>query len=179
MKIYTKTGDQGKTSLASGQRVSKCCDRLESYGTIDELNTHIGMLIALSPQTHDKQFLTTIQGNLFVVGAYLATESETIPTSRLISPEAIEQLETEIDSIDATLTPLKTFILPQGTIASCQAGICRTICRRAERCIIRLSESGINIHADILKYVNRLSDYFFQLSRKLNKDEKKSDTIWR
>ena len=179
MKIYTKTGDEGKTSLATGQRVSKCCDRLESYGTIDELNTHIGMLIALAEDADDRQFLSCIQGNLFVIGAYLATESEDVPATRLITTEAIAGLEKEIDRIESLLTPLRTFILPQGCVASCEAGICRTVCRRSERCIIRLSESGINIHPDVLKYMNRLSDYFFQLSRKLNQDKKISDTIWK
>ncbi|MBQ9361858.1 MAG: cob(I)yrinic acid a,c-diamide adenosyltransferase [Bacteroidaceae bacterium] len=179
MKIYTKTGDQGKTSLATGQRVAKSCDRLESYGTIDELNTHIGMLIALDKDPCDQQFLTTIQGRLFTIGAYLATDSEDIPPTRLVNPQDITELETEIDRMADVLPPLKAFILPQGSVASCQAGICRTTCRRAERCIIRLTESGINIHPGLLQYINRLSDYFFQLSRKINQDEKKPDTIWK
>ena len=179
MKIYTKTGDKGQTSLATGNRVAKSCERLESYGTIDELNSHLGLLIALCPDTADKAFLSTIQGQLFIIGANLSTDTQPMPQSRQISPDATEQLEAEIDRIQNQLPPLRSFILPQGTAESTQANICRTVCRRAERTIVRLTETGQPVEENLLRYINRLSDYLFILSRKLNQDKKIPDTPWR
>ena len=170
MKVYTKTGDKGLTSLVGGQRVSKCCDRLESYGTIDELNSHIGVLVTYCDDAQDIRFLTEVQQRLFAVGGYLATDcKETeLHESCRVTPEMVSDVEKEIDRLQEQLPPLHSFIIPGGTRAASFAHVCRTVCRRAERCILRLAESGIEIDANVTCYVNRLSDYFFVLARTLN-----------
>lgn len=180
MKIYTKTGDRGQTSLVGGERVSKCCDRLESYGTIDELNANIGLLITYCTDETDKTFLLWTQSKLFVVGGYLATNNEQteVPPSLTVTPEMVTAVETEIDRLTAGLQPLKRFILPGGSRAAAIANVCRTVCRRAERCIIRLTESGTSVDENVASFINRLSDYLFVLGRKLNLDAKTQDIIW-
>ena len=179
MKIYTRTGDQGKTSLASGQRVSKTCARLESYGTIDELCSHIGLLITYCTNEHDIQFLTNVQNQLFVVGGYLATDNEPDhnPIRQkadrpVVTNEMVADIEQEIDAINAILPPFRCFILPGGCRAAAVAHVCRTVCRRSERRILALVEEGAEVDAHVIAYVNRLSDYLFVLARKLNADEK-------
>ena len=180
MKIYTKTGDRGQTSLVGGQRVSKCCERLESYGTVDELNSHVGELIARCGDDADKTFLTDVQGILFVVGGYLATDTSERPVreGNIVTDAMIEAVEQEIDRLQATLPPLRLFILPGGCPAACQAHVCRTVCRRAERDILRLAATGADVADTVLAYVNRLSDYFFVLARKLNADAHVADIVW-
>ena len=181
MKIYTKTGDGGQTSLVGGQRVSKCCERLESYGTVDELNSHIGVLITYCTDEQDRAFLTDVQGKLFVVGGYLATDNSAreVRSRNIVTPEMVAAVETEIDRIQAALPPLKLFILPGGSRAASYAHVCRTVCRRAERCILRLAECGAEVDDMVTAYVNRLSDYFFTLARKLNVDSGTDEVIWR
>ena len=181
MKIYTKTGDRGTTSLVGGQRISKCCDRIESYGTVDELNSQIGLLITYCTEQHDKDTLRAIQCKLFVIGGYLATDtSQTkLNNSLILKSESTEELEREIDSLESIIPPLRSFILPGGSRAAALCNVCRTVCRRAERCIIRLSECGVEIDFCVLSYINRLSDYLFLLSRKLNTDNKIEDIVWR
>jgi cob(I)alamin adenosyltransferase len=180
-KIYTKTGDKGQTSLVGGQRVSKGCERLESYGTIDELNSQIGLLITYCTDQRDIDFLTTVQGRLFSVGGYLATDNtqRAVSPGCTVTPEMVQSVEAEIDHIDALLPPLHQFILPGGSRAAAVCNVCRTVCRRAERCIIRLQETGVTVDECLTTYVNRLSDYLFILSRKLNADAKTADIIWR
>lgn len=181
MKVYTKTGDKGQTSLVGGQRVSKCCERLESYGTIDELNSHIGVLMTYCTDAADHGFLLNIQGNLFVVGGYLATDNSQreIREGNIITAEMVAEVEREIDRLQEMLTPLRLFILPGGCRAAAYAHVCRTACRRAERCILRLAETGALVDDNVTAYINRLSDYFFVLARKLNKDANMDDTIWK
>lgn len=181
MKIYTKTGDKGQTSLVGGQRVSKCCERLESYGTVDELNSHIGVLITYCTDEKDRVFLTDVQGKLFVVGGYLATDNSTreVRTGNIVTPEMVEEVEKEIDRIQAALPPLKLFILPGGSRGASYAHVCRTVCRRAERCILRLAECGAEVDDMVTAYVNRLSDYFFTLARKMNVDSGTEEVVWR
>lgn len=181
MGIYTKTGDNGMTSLVGGQRVSKCCDRLESYGTVDELNSHIGVLITYCTETRDREFLTDIQGKLFVVGGYLATDNSTqeIRQGNIVTADMVSAVESEIDRLQALLPPLRLFILPGGSRGASYAHVCRTVCRRAERCILRLAECGAEVDSQVIAYVNRLSDYLFVLARKLNVDEGVEDIIWR
>ena len=163
--IYTRTGDKGNTSLVGGKKVPKTHSRIEAYGTIDELNAFIAVLLDAIEDREDRNFLLRIQSNLFTLGAYLATESEKKPCC--IAPEEIEVLEQEIDRIDTLLPPTKTFILPGGCPANSWANVCRTVCRRAERQICRLkNKTGSNF--TLLQYVNRLSDYFFLFSRKQN-----------
>lgn len=176
MKVYTKTGDKGLTSLVGGQRVKKCCDRLEAYGTVDELNSHIGVLITYCTDDRDKAFLTIVQNRLFVVGGYLATDnSETddkrcVKSSLAVTPDMVEDIEHEIDRLDTIVQPLRSFILPGGSRGAAYAHVCRTVCRRTERCILRLAESEIYVDSQVVAYVNRLSDYLFVLARKLNVD---------
>lgn len=181
MKVYTKTGDKGMTSLVGGQRVSKCCERLESYGTTDELNSHIGVLITYCTDGKDIEFLTDIQAKLFVVGGYLATDNATheVRSGNIVTPEMVEEVEKEIDRLQELVPPLKLFILPGGSRGASYAHVCRTVCRRAERCILRLAETGAEIDDNVTAYVNRLSDYFFVLARKLNVDAGKEDIVWR
>lgn len=181
MKIYTKTGDRGTTSLVGRQRISKSSDRIESYGTIDELNSEIGLLITYCTDQHDRDVLHGVQGKLFVVGGYLATDTAktTLSSNLVLAAETVEALEREIDRLDAAVPPLRSFILPGGCRAAALCNVCRTICRRAERCIVRLGEGGAEIDETVLSYVNRLSDYLFLLSRKLNADNKIEDIIWR
>lgn len=181
MKVYTKTGDCGQTSLVGGQRVSKCCERLESYGTVDELNSHIGVLMTYCTDPADAQFLCDVQAKLFVVGGYLATDNSQreVRSGNIVTPEMTQLVEDEIDRLQALLPPLRLFILPGGARGAAYAHVCRTVCRRAERCILRLAETGAEVDANVCAYVNRLSDYFFVLARKLNVDNGVDDVVWR
>ena len=178
MGIYTRTGDHGQTSLVGGQRVSKCCDRLESYGTVDELNSHVGVLITYCADRNDIDFLSGIQSRLFTVGGYLATDNSQreVHQSCIVTPEMVTAVEREIDRLQNMLPALHQFILPGGTRAASYAHVCRSVCRRAERCILRLSEATGStgepcvVDHNVTAYINRLSDYFFVLARKLNMD---------
>lgn len=175
MKIYTRTGDAGQTSLVGGKRVSKASDRLEAYGTVDELNSHLGLLAAtpgIDPRS--ATFIHHIQNRLFNLGAYLATDTETttaspltLPSPKGIDAPEIKAIEDEIDHLESTLPPLNSFILPGGCQAACQANIARTVCRRAERRVIHLTHSA-PVHPHAISYLNRLSDYLFNLGRHLN-----------
>lgn len=181
MKIYTKTGDQGQTSLVGGQRVSKTCQRLESYGTIDELCSHIGLLITYCDAARDRDFLLSVQGTLFVVGGYLATDNSQrdVRPGNIVTDEMVDAVEREIDALQEMVPSLRLFILPGGARGAAQAHICRTVCRRAEREILRLAETGADVDARVTSYVNRLSDYLFVLARKLNVDAGVEDIVWR
>lgn len=181
MKIYTKTGDKGQTSLVGGQRVSKCCERLESYGTVDELNSHIGVLITYCTDKADAAFLTDVQAKLFVVGGYLATDNSEreVRQGNIVTQEMVEAVEKEIDRLQQLLPPLRLFILPGGCRGAGYAHVCRTVCRRAERCILRLAECGAEVDDMVTAYVNRLSDYLFVLARKMNVDAGVEDVVWR
>ena len=174
MKIYTKTGDKGMTSLVGGQRVKKCCERLESYGTVDELNSFIGLLVTKCLDEKDKAFLQKVQNTLFVVGGNLAGSNATA-----VTPDMITAVEQEIDRLQEIIPPLRAFVLPGGSESASVAHICRTVCRRAERNILRLAETEEVVDESVIKYINRLSDYFFVLSRKLNKDADVGDVEWK
>lgn len=167
MKIYTRTGDSGQTSLVGGKRVSKTHPRLEAYGTVDELSSHLGLLASLLTDHHHRQAILTIQQTLFSLSAILATEPESKWQPEPLPPSHTEKLEAEIDHLQQQLPALHSFIIPGGSQAACQAHVCRTVCRRAERCILALTEE-IEVSADVLRYVNRLSDYLFVLARHLN-----------
>lgn len=166
-RVYTRTGDDGKTSLVGGKRVSKTHVRLNAYGTIDELNSFVGSLICEIKDDDTLIILSFIQHKLFTVGSYLATETEIMPPkdASIIKDEDIERLEKEMDRMDSELPPLKQFVLPGGSEAAARAHICRAVCRRAERCIYSVKEE-YEVDEQILKFVNRLSDYFFLLARK-------------
>lgn len=178
-KIYTKTGDAGKTSLLGGKKVSKSHIRIQAYGDVDELNSFIGMLKD-QPEVEARisnQFYW-IQENLFTIGSLLATESDfrgfELPK---VSEIEIKQLEVWIDKYSAELPPLKNFILPGGHQVISLCHICRTVCRRAERSITLLNEEE-PIEGHIIPFVNRLSDYFFIMARKMAKVLNVPETPW-
>ncbi|MCL2101117.1 MAG: cob(I)yrinic acid a,c-diamide adenosyltransferase, partial [Fibromonadales bacterium] len=166
-KIYTRTGDKGSTALIGGQRVSKSHFRLECYGTLDELNAFTGKLKALCAENKEiTTELENIQSLLFNAGTALATppgaEWANMPC---ITEEHIKELETLIDKMNGSLEPLKAFAIPGSDLINAEAHICRTVCRRAERILCNAKENGIAVSDSVLAYINRLSDYFFVLSR--------------
>jgi cob(I)alamin adenosyltransferase len=178
-KVYTKTGDQGETSIIGGIRVKKSCERLEAYGTVDELSSHLGLLASMLPDGEDKDLIIRIQNNLFSVCSNLATDQSQTPlydSARLPDGE-IQVLEHKVDEIMNLLPERQGFILPGGTQAAAQAHVCRTVCRRAERRIVALSEVA-QISRETLQYVNRLSDYLFVLAKKINFNTGVSEIIW-
>lgn len=166
-QIYTKTGDKGTTALVGGTRVPKAHIRLEAYGTIDELNSFVGFLACQIEEDRDKAFLLYIQHRLFTIGSYLATETESMPpkAASIIAERDIDKIEAEMDFIDSSLPKINRFILPGGNEAAGRANLCRTVCRRAERSIYRVKEV-YPVDELLMKFVNRLSDYFFLLGRK-------------
>lgn len=179
--IYTKTGDKGTTSLVDGSRVSKCSLRVETYGTVDELNAHLGLLgemILAIPDETDYQQVKKIQDQLFVIQTLLATEEaavyEKLPQ---LSAFDVASLEQSIDAIVAKLPPINSFVIPGGSMAGAQAHICRCVCRRAERLIVQLSQNAA-IASEISCFMNRLSDYLFVLSRHLVLLERKNENFW-
>ncbi len=177
--IYTKTGDKGTTSLVGGARVPKTHIRLEAYGTIDELNSHLGLLQTYLTEETDRQLVARVQNKLFSVGSYLATD-QTQTALRMesrIEPKDIELLEQAIDEIDNMLPPLNSFVLPGGARGAAVSHICRTVCRRAERRILVLS-SECEIDPLVTAFVNRLSDYLFILARKLNLIARIDEIFW-
>ncbi len=177
MKIYTKTGDQGFTSLYGGKRLKKDDVRIEAYGTIDELNAFIG-LCASSIQKEDlKRFLQKIQSRLFTIGSNLASDPEKEMITPDILPDDIQELENKMDEWDEVLPKLRYFILPGGGEGASYAHLCRTVCRRAERRIITLAEYSA-VDPLIITYVNRLSDFFFVLSRVLGKENGEEEIPW-
>lgn len=181
MKIYTRTGDSGQTSLVGGRRIPKSAPRLDAYGTIDELNSHLGLLLATATALtdDDRRLLGQIQNRLFDLGSYLATAPEDLPQGPDTAPRGITDadsaaLEDAIDRLDTELPPLRTFILPGGTPGAAQANVARTVCRRAERHIVALG----TVHPTASTYVNRLSDYLFALGRALNARPGVADIPW-
>lgn len=178
-KVYTRTGDKGQTSIIGGFRVSKASERLEAYGTVDELSSHLGLLAALLPEGDDRNMIIRIQNNLFNVCTNLATDqSKTQLYDSAKLPEGeIELLEQEVDRMMKLLPERQGFILPGGTQAAAQAHVCRTVCRRAERRIVALSDVA-QISQETLQYVNRLSDYLFVLAKIINFNEGKSEIVW-
>ena len=178
-KVYTKTGDKGETSIIGGIRVKKSCERLEAYGTVDELSSHLGLLASMLPDGEDKDLIIRIQNNLFSVCSNLATDQSQTPLydSAKLPDGEIEILEHEVDEIMNLLPERQGFILPGGTQAAAQAHVCRTVCRRAERRIVALSEVA-QISPETQQYINRLSDYLFVLAKKINFNAVVSEIIW-
>ncbi|MDB5029767.1 cob(I)yrinic acid a,c-diamide adenosyltransferase [Mucilaginibacter sp.] len=178
MKIYTKTGDKGFTSLIGGTRVPKHHLRIESYGTVDELNSYIGLICDQEITLHDKDFLKQIQDRLFTIGSSLAADPE---KSRMVIPdlhkEDIDLLEKEMDTMSGQLPELKHFILPGGSTMISYCHIARCVCRRAERLTVHLAEDS-KVDDKVIIYLNRLSDYLFTLARKLGNDHKISENQW-
>ncbi len=178
MKIYTRTGDDGMTALFGGRRVGKDSDRIEAYGTVDELNAQLGIARAASVFDDLSARIIHIQNDLFVLGADLATPLDLIQANiQRIEQRNIDRLEAEIDELDVQLEPIRFFILPGGHDAAAQLHMGRTICRRVERCIVHLAAlEEINDHD--VRYINRLSDYLFILARYANHLAGMPDVRW-
>lgn len=178
-KIYTKTGDTGQTSLIGGTRVPKFHNRIEAYGTLDELNSFVGLIRDQQIDNHLQQILIEIQDRIFTCETMLAIDPEKAPLRKLpeIDESDIVLLEKEIDRMNEELPPLSNFILPGGHQAVSFCHVARTVCRRAERATLRLSQQSV-VNPLIIKYLNRLSDYLFVLSRKLSKDFNAVETRW-
>lgn len=177
MKIYTKTGDTGKTSLFGGARILKNHIRIEAYGTVDELNSHLGLLITYLDDNDICKFLLKIQHQLFNIGSCLAIDPSSDIKLPSVTEEEVEALENLIDAYNLELPELKNFILPGGNTANAQCHVCRTVCRRAERNTITLDESD-SIEPIIIKFLNRLSDYFFVLSRYISLKNSSPEILW-
>ena len=179
MKIYTKKGDKGFTSLFGGTRVLKSHKRIESYGTIDELNSYLGLISSLPALKYHQSLITRIQNNLFVIGSILATETsgpnEKIPE---LKDEESEFLEKLMDDFDKDLPTLKGFIIPGGHEAIAHIHIARCICRRAERQIVALSQEN-EVQSPVIIYINRLSDFLFMLARKITYELGIAEQIWK
>jgi len=180
-KIYTKKGDDGKTELGDGNRIEKFSTRVEAYGTVDEVNSVIGTVTCLSINTELKTALERIQNDLFDLGADLClpeSDNENLAYEPLrVRKEQVSRLESEIDSMNKSIEPIRSFVLPGGTEIAANFHLCRTICRRAERRVVKLMETE-KINLEALKYLNRLSDWFFVAARKSNNNGK-SDILWK
>ncbi len=178
LKIYTKTGDKGNTSLIGGTRVPKHHLRIESYGTVDELNSFIGLLNDQDIAKNVKSFLLEVQDRLFTIGSSLASDPE---KAKMKIPDLLESdvkaLESQIDDMQKALPVMKSFILPGGHTFVSYCHIARCVCRRAERHVTHLSENE-EVNELVIKYLNRLSDYLFVLARKLGQDLKIEEIPW-
>ena len=183
-KIYTRGGDTGNTSLIGGKRVKKCSLRLEAYGTIDELSAHIGLLGSMLRSDAelsclDASLLEWLQSRLFDVGTHLAMPCEnpdSLPACS-ITESHVAHLEATIDHLDSQLEPLRSFILPGGTMAASQSHVCRTVCRRAERLITALADEA-PVSPILQSFINRLSDFFFIYARIINKTKRVDEISW-
>jgi len=170
MKIYTRTGDSGETSLFGGSRVAKDDPRIEAYGTIDELNSTVGVARASWPSSPIDKQLGAIQSDLFDIGAHLAAPGNDRFAG--VEPRRIEELERAIDAMESELQPLTSFIIPGGSLAAAQLHVARTVCRRAERRVVTLEDTAT------VAYLNRLSDYLFVAARYANRGQGVPDTPW-
>ena len=178
-RIYTKSGDGGETGLGDGTRVPKDAPRVEAYGQVDELNAVLGLVTAYCPDCPESALLRGIQNDLFDVGADLCVpplEGEERGKSLRVTAAQAERLEKAIDRLNENLEPLKSFILPGGTPAAAWLHLARTVCRRAERAVVTLMRTE-KVNADVLIYLNRLSDFLFVLARAAN-DGGKADVLW-
>lgn len=173
-KIYTRTGDKGTTGLGDGSRIAKDSARVEAYGTVDELNSVIGMLMSHDLPDNIRRWLTSVQHDLFDLGGELC-----IPGHRVLNDEQVEGLEQQLDALNEHLKPLKEFILPGGTPSAAVAHLARTVCRRAERRTITLQRhDGEDVNPVAVRYLNRLSDLLFVIARYLNHSADLSDVLW-
>lgn len=179
MKIYTKTGDKGQTSLIGGTRVPKAHIRIEAYGTVDELNSWMGVIRDSVEDMNTKRLLIEIQDKLFTIGSHLASDPEKSKMKLpAITDDHVAVLEKEMDAIDAVVPPMKNFVLPGGHLSVSYCHVARCVCRRAERCVISLAASA-PVEEVIIRYLNRLSDYLFMLSRKLTMDLGAEEIPWK
>ena len=179
-KVYTRTGDNGTTSLVGGIRIRKSDARLEAYGTVDELSANLGLLDAMLPEGEERSLIIRTQNNLFNVGTHLATDQSQTPLypSAHLPEGETELLEQAIDQMNARLPEAQGFILPGGCQAAAQAHVCRTVCRRAERRIAALAETA-TISDEIQQYINRLSDFLFVLAKIINFNTGQEEILWK
>jgi cob(I)alamin adenosyltransferase len=178
-RIYTRAGDAGETSLGDGSRVSKADLRIEAYGTVDELNSFLGLALAGDLPAEFRQWLEQAQNDLFDLGADLAVPLEDEKRERLrVTQAQVERLEELCDLVNARLEPLKSFVLPGGSEVAARLHVARAVCRRAERLVVTLSESQ-SVGPTVLAYLNRLSDLLFILARAANADAGSSEPLWR
>jgi cob(I)alamin adenosyltransferase len=176
--LYTRTGDAGMTGLVGGQRVPKTHTRLEAYGTVDELNSQLGLLLTYMENEQDREILLNVQNQLFVICSELATADEDLRGRRASVGEAeVEWMEQCIDAAEDGLPGWRGFILPGGTRAAAVAHVCRTVCRRAERRIHVVAQEA-EVNPFLIAYVNRLSDYLFALAKKINHQEGIEENFW-
>ncbi|GAB2584535.1 cob(I)yrinic acid a,c-diamide adenosyltransferase [Spirosoma areae] len=180
MKIYTKTGDKGQTALIGGRRVSKADLRIDAYGTVDELNSWIGLVHDQPVNASRRELLNGIQDRLFTVGAELATDSGKAPGRAMpvIHPDDVLLLEQAMDAMDTELPELRAFILPGGHQAVSFCHLARTVCRRAERLVVALTNEAV-VDELVIQYLNRLSDYLFVLSRKMAQELNAEEVAWK
>jgi cob(I)alamin adenosyltransferase len=180
-KIYTKTGDLGKTSLIGGTKVPKSHIRIEAYGTVDELNSYIGLVSDYSENQEIKTFLKEIQDRLFTVGSSLACDPDKEPLMKIpdLKEEDVKMLEKEIDRMNEALPVMKNFILPGGHVATSTTHITRCVCRRAERLCVNMQEHEVFVDALVMKYLNRLSDYLFVLARYIGHLLNIEEIVWK
>jgi cob(I)alamin adenosyltransferase len=181
MKIYTKTGDKGTTSLIGGTKVSKAHERIEAYGTVDELNSHLGLCRDLINDEHTKNILKELQDRLFTIGSALACDPEKETKMKIpdLTVEDVMLLENEMDRMDATLPPLQFFILPGGHPTVSHIHIARCVCRRTERLVVSLLVSDEPHDNLIVQYINRLSDYLFMLGRYIAQQLNAEEIPWK
>ena len=179
-KVYTRTGDNGTTSLVGGIRIRKSDARLEAYGTVDELSANLGLLAAMLPKGEERSLIIRTQNNLFNVGTHLATDQSQTPLypSAHLPEGETELLEQAIDQMNAKLPEAQGFILPGGCLAAAQSHVCRTVCRRAERRIAALAETA-TISDEIQQYINRLSDFLFVLAKIINFNTGQEEILWK
>lgn len=179
MKIYTKTGDKGKTSLFGGTKVPKYNIRIDAYGTVDELNSYIGLIRDQDLDKHTIEVLLEIQDRLFTLGSILATEpgNNKVKVPQVIIEDVL-LLEAEIDKMNETLPEMRSFVLPGGHTVVSYCHIARCVCRRAERIVVELSENE-DVKPEVVVYLNRLSDYLFMLSRKISVDFNANEIPWK
>ncbi len=178
-KVYTRTGDAGTTSLVGGTRVSKSCLRLDAYGTADELNSAIGLMLAMDGVPEwVRRILDVVQNRLFNLGSELATEPDSKWKPQGIRQEDVDMLERAIDEIQADLPKQFQFVLPGGTMAAAQANVARTVARRCERRMVEMVENGIPIAPEAMKFINRLSDYLFVAGRDCYIYAGRSEIFW-
>ncbi|MFN8291514.1 MAG: cob(I)yrinic acid a,c-diamide adenosyltransferase [Chitinophagaceae bacterium] len=180
-KIYTKTGDQGTTSLIGGTKVPKSHRRIEAYGTTDELNSFTGLCIDHLAASNIAHVLREVQDRLFTIGSALACDPEKETQLKIpdLKEEDIERLEKDMDKMNEVLPPMRSFILPGGHVAVSTLHVTRCVCRRAERCCVRMQRKGDEVPGLIIKYLNRLSDYLFVLSRFAARQLQAEEIPWR
>jgi len=181
IKIYTKTGDKGKTSLIGGTKVFKSDIRIETYGTVDELNSHIGLVTDYTPDEQQRAVLKLVQDRLFVIGSSLACDPDKQTGMHIpdLNEEDILVLEKEIDNMNERLPVMKNFILPGGHPAVSSTHIARCVCRRAERLCVSMQQHELFIEPLVIKYINRLSDYLFVLARFTAQELHVAEVIWK